>query len=106
MKFLVTVNCGGYFQFISTKPSRVQLAYSDNKFFIHPDSLSILKCMVGDLVELKPHKNKKIFKNLYLYLDSEKTLHQYKDLVKRIIQRNGVAFMYPKKISKSEADYE
>ena len=82
------------------------------KFYVHPDSVALLEPQAGDLVfydNLHGGEAWDEFKCLispaderYPYIDTAETLmlmdsgeHPYRKELRRIIQRNGIPFMWP-----------
>lgn len=61
---------------------------ADGKFYIHPDSVKLLEPQEGDVCEHPMLKN-------YYHIDGEENSRWANDLRMKIIQRNGIAFMWP-----------
>lgn len=59
-------------------------------FYIHPDSVKLLEPQEGDLFLADHHQCSDCGTEMFFYTDD-----YGKDAVKKIIQRNGIAFMWP-----------
>lgn len=71
------------------------------KIYIHPDSLHMLHGQVGDWIETQTENYGKIYKDFKQVADVDEdyvSIHRENDWAHgdyKIIQRNGIAFMWP-----------
>jgi hypothetical protein len=89
----------------------VKTSLHERNFYIHPDSLSLLKPQVGDLVAFSDEKVVPVFDKGQLFyhrreidpyhrlmvLNAHFASEPYLSMKQHIIQRNGIAFHWPKR---------